>query len=195
MHLRSVFRPVWQVAIIQLAAVLAFADEPPKRHPVPDEAAQAAAMKLVHEVYGADLDAAKTADQKKALAKKLLAKAQSSGDDRTGKYVLLKAAKSIAVLAADADTAFEAIDSIAESFEIDALPMKANALDGMAHKARFAADQVSIAQHALGLINAAIAAERFDLAGQLGQLALETARTGAMRNCCERHKKKSPKSG
>ena len=54
---------------------------PQKKLPVPDEAAQATALKLAKEVYGEDWTAAKSPSQKRELAQKLLHGADESEND------------------------------------------------------------------------------------------------------------------
>lgn len=97
-----------QIVLIVVPALLAASalaqDTAPAKKPVPDAAAQAQATKLVKEVYGDDYAKAKTADQKVALAKKLLHKAGETRNDPNALYALLNVAKDMAILAANADT-------------------------------------------------------------------------------------------
>ena len=100
-----------------------------KKSPLPDEAAQAKALKLAKEVYGEDWAAAKTPSQKRDLAQKLLRGADESENDPAGRYVLLKLARDVATQAIDGLLAFEAIDKMAEQFQVDDVEMKTNVLD------------------------------------------------------------------
>lgn len=144
-----------------------------KKSPVPNDAAQAESLKLVREVYGGELAAARTADQKKALAKKLLGKAAGTEDDPAGKFVLLKASRTIATQVLDAETAFAAIDTMADSFEVDVWQLRTSELKSLTQKARLASEHDAIAGLALGLVEQSLAGDQFDTAMQLGNLALE----------------------
>ena len=114
------------------------------RAAIPSQTAQAKAMETVQELYGKDISGTKTADQKKALAKKVLTKAEETENDPAGKFVLLKLAKEIAAQASDGPTAFEAIDKMAESFQVDDSDLKSQTLESLAKNARTAADHASV---------------------------------------------------
>ena len=176
MSIQSIRRLLWLGLVLYFSATSLWAQDAMKKAPVPEEAAQAKAMMLLKEVYSGELSAAKTADQKKALAKKLLAKAAETTDDLTSKYVLLKAAKAIATQAVDAGTALESIDSMADSFEVDTLAMKTSVLNSVSATARLVAEHVTLAELALGLMDRALDDDKFDTALELGNLGLEEAR-------------------
>ena len=171
----SIIRSVWFGLVFLIATPLS-AQDTEKKLPVPSDAAQAQAMKLFKEVYGDEYAHAKTTDLKKAMAEKLLKKAEELSDDPTSKFVLLKIAKDISVQAVDGEQAFQAIDKMAEAFQINSLEMKTAVLTGLAKKARTAADHKSIAEQALSLMDEAVGADNLDTATQLGELALPEAR-------------------
>ncbi len=147
-----------------------------KRSPLPDDAAQAKALKLAKEVYGQEGAAAKTPSQKSDLAKKLLQAADESRNDPAGRYILLKLARDFAMQATDGLAAFEAIDQMAEQFQVDDVEMKMNVLSTLSKRAKSAADHKSIGDAAAGLIDGAIAHDKIDLAVKLCELALPEAR-------------------
>ena len=147
----------------------------PKKTPVPADAAQAEATKLIKEVYGDQWAAAKATTEKQALAEKLLGKANESKDDPASQFVLLRLARDIATHANDEETAFQAIDSMAETFQVDALEMKMEVLTKVAKAAQNPARHKSIAGEALKLVDKAIGQDKFAVADQLGKLALDEA--------------------
>ncbi len=61
--------------------------------PMPDEAAQKVAEKVVLNAYQDDFSSAKTADQKVALAKKLIDEGTSTKDDPTERFMLCRLAR------------------------------------------------------------------------------------------------------
>jgi len=161
---------------ILLAAMWVMAQEAEKKLPIPNAEAQAEATKLIKEVYGEEYASAKSAEQMKALAKKLIQKASASKDDPTSQFVLLKIARDAATQATDGQIAFQAIDNMAESFQINPLEMKAVVLTALSKKARAAMEHESIAEHATKLLEQATASDEFDLARQSGDLLLAEAR-------------------
>ncbi len=152
--------------------------EPPagKKLPLPDEAAQANALKLAKEVYGEEWKAAKSPSQKRELATKILHSADESDNDPAGRYILLKLARETATQAADGLIAFEAIDAMAEQFQIDDVEMKTNVLAILSKRAKLPDEHKSIADQAAGLIDGAIARDNIDLAVKLCEMALPEAR-------------------
>ena len=148
----------------------------PPKSPIPAEAAQAEATKLVKEVYGDEWAAAKSSTEKQALAKKLLGKADETTDDPVSRFVLLRLARDIATQAIDGRTAYQAIDAMAESFQVDALEMKTVVLTKGASTAQKPAHHKVIAGEALKLADQAVSEDNFTAADKLGKLALAEAR-------------------
>ena len=146
--------------------------------PVPADAAQAEATKLIKEVYGDEWAKAKTTTAKQALAKKLLGKASESKDDPASQFVLLRLARDIATQANDGQTAFQAVDSMAETFQVDTLEMKSVVLTKLASAAQKPPQHKSISEEALKLVDQAISQDNFAVADELGKLALTEARKG-----------------
>lgn len=162
--------------LIFLAAMPGVTQEPSKKTPIPAADAQAEATKLIKEVYGDEYAKAKTSTEKQALAKKLLGKANESKDDPASQFVLLKLGRDIATQAGDGQTAFEAIDAMAEAFQVDVVEMKSVVLSKLATAAQKPAEHKTIAKAVLKLVDQAISQDNFMVADQLGQLALAEAR-------------------
>ena len=160
--------------LIAVSSVLA--QDAAKKDPLPAEAAQAEATKLVKEVYGDEYAKAATANQKQALAGKLLEKANETKDDPAGQFVLLRLAKDIATQANDNQMAFDAIDRMAAAFQVDANEMKMAVLSKLASAAQNPAQHKSIAERALKLMEDAITFDNYTVADQLAVLALVESR-------------------
>lgn len=175
MFSRAIHQPSWFCTILLAAAPL-LAQETDHKLPVPDAAAQAESMKLVKEIYGREYAGAKKAEQKQALAKKLLQKACETQNEPTSKYVLLKLAKNIATQAVDVETALAAVDAMAQSFEVDPLEIKADVLSEISKKARLASEHKAVAEQSFALIDQAVTRDKYDLAAQLGASAMTEAR-------------------
>ena len=149
---------------------------PQKKSPLPDEATQAKALKLAKEVYGEAWTAAKIPSQKRELAQKFLHAADESENDPPSRYILLKLARDAATQATDGLLAFEAIDKMAEQFQIDDIEMKTNVLTTFSKRAKLPADHKSLGEQAAGLVDGAIAHNNIDVAVKLCELALPEAR-------------------
>lgn len=143
--------------------------------PVPSDAAQQKAVKLIEEVYGEEHTQAKTSAEKTALAGKLLKEAAAS-EDLTNRYVLLRVARDMATEAGDAETAVRAVEEIGKSFQVDLLQLKGAALSAARKSASLSKQRKALAEQALALIEEAVARDDFVAARYLAQLALDAAR-------------------
>jgi hypothetical protein len=144
--------------------------------PVPNEAAQARAAKLVQELFQGKYAAATTGEQRQALARELLAKAKTMQDDPAGQYMLLHDAGNFAVKAADVEMALEAIGQMQAAFEIDVVAMKVGVLAAIGKAALGKPQCKALAESAVALIDAAVAGDQYELAGQLAVTAVNAAR-------------------
>ena len=114
--------------------------------------------------------------QKQALAKKLMASAEGAKDDPAVQFAMLHRAKDVATEANDGQTAFAAIDAMAETFHADPDTLKMSVLAKLASAARQPTQHQSIAEQALKLGDQALGRKRFMVANQLGRLAIADAR-------------------
>lgn len=144
--------------------------------PVPDAAAQAEALELIRDVYRDEWDRAKKAEEKTALANKLLAQAVKSLDDPAGRFVLLRLARDVAAQAGDAETALGAVDRIGNTYEVDVLQMQLECLQAVAKAAGGSSQIKAVAQQAFALVDAAVAADNYEFARYFGELADASAR-------------------
>jgi hypothetical protein len=155
------------------------ADAGPKQPalaPVPDAKAQAETTKLIKEVYGHESAAAKTVEQKKALAEKILRSAKENEKDLTSQFVLLRLSRDVATQASDCETAFLAIEEMGRTYQIDALDMKAEALKKCAATATAVDQQESVAAKAAEVSDEAIVKNNFPIAKQLNEVVLGEAK-------------------
>jgi hypothetical protein len=114
--------------------------------------------------------------QKQALAMKLMASASGAANDPASRFVILRRAKDVATEANDGETAFQAIDAMAETFHSDADTLKISVLTKLASVARKPAQHKSIAEQALKLGDQALGQGRFRAASQLGRLSVAEAK-------------------
>lgn len=156
-------------------AQLLVAENGNKKLPVPPEAAQAEAMKIIKEVYAAEYAKANTQAAKQALGKTLLQKARDTQDDLPGKFILLKLSRDISTQGLDGLTAFQAVDTMAKTFEIDPVEMKATVLKYGAAHAKVKQHHMPLMASALSLVDTAIAEDNYSVAKQLCDFAASEA--------------------
>ncbi|HWE04789.1 MAG TPA: hypothetical protein VG326_20455 [Tepidisphaeraceae bacterium] len=145
--------------------------------PIPSADIREKSSKLVDQVYGDDLAAAKTPAEKAALAKKMLGAVGTLGDHDGDRFVLLGRSADLAVEALDMNTAMAAIDAAAREFKIDALKIKARALDVLASNLTPNQDQQALVRQLDGVIDSAIRADRFDIAAYVVHAAQIAAKS------------------
>ena len=161
---------MWLIAALNLHA-----GDREKKQPVPSAEAQARATKIVKEVYGTDYAKATTAEKKQALAKTLLDKGKTIRDDLPGKFVLLKSSREIATQGLDGLTAFQAVDAISETFEVDPAEMKAEVLKRGAAHATTNLHHSRLMVAALPLVDLAISEDNYAVAKGLCDFAASEA--------------------
>jgi hypothetical protein len=142
------------------------------RLPIPDKAAQKEAVDLVKEVFGKEIKAAQTPDQKLALTKKLLEQSSGTNDGPSVRYAMLQIALDIAP---DASVAINIVDEIAKHFQIDSLNEKASTVWQMSKKARTSSQHVSVAETAMILMEDAARRDNYVHAIKLSDIALKAA--------------------
>ncbi len=101
------------------------------KQPVPPAAARTAALGRVREIFGDDMQAAKSADAKTAVAGKLIQYVDEASDPATH-YVLLETARRLGIEAYDIQLTREAGRRMADTYSIDSRALESDALKAMA---------------------------------------------------------------
>ena len=152
---------------------------PPKpedsRTAVPDEPARQRASKLLQDAFQDEIGNARTSSQKKALAQKMLRQSQTMEDDPAGRFALLERSCTLAKEANDPATALAVIDQTARIYDVDRWSKKSEFLAEMAKEAKMAIHHRALAEQALPLTRNAMGERRFEIAAELGELALDEA--------------------
>jgi hypothetical protein len=141
------------------------------RAPVPDAEARKEALELFREVYGEEFDRARTSGDKAVLGKKILAQAASMKGDLVSHFVLLEAARDVAVQGGDAETALAAVAATAKAFDVDGLKIKADTMEQLARSIRSSTQGKAFIESAIELIDEAVGADDYQLAGEVGRVA------------------------
>ncbi len=144
----------------------------------PDEAAQADAAKLIRDLFGAQIDAAKTIIAKDELAKKLLQQGIDSKADPAGQFVLYKMARDLAIAVGDPAVALQSIDETARAFRIDSSTMRQETLAALAKTAINPIQSRALADAAWTALDEALADDNFDVAKLLATQGVAAAKRG-----------------
>ena len=108
-------------AVLFIISSMAFAQTAEKidtKFSVPTDEELIPSRAMFSEVYGEQIKAAKTIDEKLELADEITKLAQDS-DDRYEKYLLIEQAKELAVDAKNLNLTLQTIDLLAETFKVD----------------------------------------------------------------------------
>lgn len=129
--------------------------------PVPSTADEKKVLAVVKDLYKKEY-AARSADDRRALAQELLQKGLESTDDPMTRFVMLREARDLAAGAGDLATALRACDALGASHAIDVVPFKIAALE----KSRGSAVTVdalrALGERLLALAEEAMEADRYD---------------------------------
>lgn len=150
------------------------------RLPVPAKDATRAATVKVREIFAADAAKAKTPEAKSKLAKELLGHARET-DAAVEQYVLLEAARALAMEAGEVTTVMESLRMVADRFEIDLSAARISALEDLSTKAP-ATSLGSVADLLLEAAGEQEQAADLAKAESLAEAALAAARRGKDRD-------------
>ena len=160
--------------------VVALADPPPAtvtevvKASVPAEADRKAADEKVLAVFGEDLKQASKADEKRALAQKMIQVAATTKQPPI-QFALYQRAIDLAKEGGDVRLAFNAVDQLDAKFEGDAMRLKASVLHRVSSRLRRGDGHIALAPDFDMVIDAAVAENRFDVAQPLVEVALQSA--------------------
>ena len=168
----------WPVAIARAADEPTATPTAPTISEPPDEAAQKNAAKLIRDLFGNQIDAAKTNIAKDELAKKLLQQGIDSKADPAGQFVLYKMARDLAVAVGDPAVALQSVDETDRAFRIDSYTMRQETLAALAKTAINPIQSRALADAAWTALDEALAADNFDVAKLLATQGVAAAKRG-----------------
>ncbi|MCE9603885.1 MAG: leucine-rich repeat domain-containing protein [Planctomycetia bacterium] len=149
----------------------------PKKLAVPATDAQQAALKTIKEIFADDYTAAKTPDQKGALAVKLLEQAKQTFDDPTSRYLLLSEARALATEASSLETLRDALTPLVEEYDVNEVTTLIDAWTALQKRPRIESATIQqLFKEANARFDQAVMDARFDDAKHYGEFGLTTAR-------------------
>lgn len=149
-------------------------DVGPARDPIPSPADLKPATALINDLFKAELAAARTPADKKALTQKLLQTARE--EKGVSRYALLLKAHDQALGAGDVPDTVAALDALAAAFEVDVLKLKATAFAVLQRQVPMNARE-HLAEEVSRAVQAALAADRLDVARTLVETLQSNAQT------------------
>jgi hypothetical protein len=151
-------------------------EKPIVRQALPLEAARKQASQVFRDVYKKRYDAARSVEDRLALADDMLHKAEA-GNDPAAQYVLMDRARALSANAGDTVKALEIVERIGERFEVDALSMKVETLTDSLQSGVPPVDRShDLGENVLEVMEQLGGAQKFEAAMQLGGLYRDHAR-------------------
>jgi hypothetical protein len=163
-------------AAVPAPTSLAAGGESDNRLPVPTDDALERAAATFRAMYADDIKAAKSREERRALAKKMFTQTGSAAADPAGMFALLRGVRDVAAQGGDVDLAFHAILEMAAMFRVAPLPMQVKVLEQAAPVAKEGADRHAIFDHALRTGDQALVKDAYSEAQRLFLLAQSIAR-------------------
>ena len=143
--------------------------------PVPDAAAQAAALAKLREIFAAEYTSSKKDAEKLSLAGKLEKLADETPNDPPAKFVCLDEARKLSAEVGDLTKAFAVIEATGIEFKVDALEIKVATLKNAAPRLKGPLPNKELVDRALPLIDQLMLAEQFQPAVELAAVAVQAA--------------------
>lgn len=143
----------------------------PKRVAVPDEAVLNTSKKVVAEAYKREYTAAKTAPQKQAFARKLLADAEQTKDDPAARYAMLQVARNVAADIGDIELAMQVVQKISDQYEVDGDAARLEVLKELSSMIKTDGDALAFGRFARQVLATMVKSEQFATAKKLAELA------------------------
>jgi hypothetical protein len=144
-----------------------------QRRAVPGKAEQARQRKMLREVFAKEL-ADHSPEARRLLAVRFLAEAEKASDEPVDEYVLLGGAYQAAKEANDLGLCMRVADTLAGTFDVDALPLKVGALSGVSYGADRTKARAG-AMAGLALLDDAVGADDYVAVRQIAERVEQAA--------------------
>jgi hypothetical protein len=151
-------------------------DERAQRLPVPSQESQDQAKAAVRRIFHDDITAARTPAARVELAEKLFSYADQTRTDPVARYTLLALCRDLAASAGEKLMIAQAVDTLAEEYQVDPLKMKADAFQTAGRAAATPQVLNAVMDGSRSLIDQAVQQSRYDIAVDLADMCLTGAR-------------------
>ncbi len=143
--------------------------------PVPDTAAQEAALKKLRELFKEQYANSKKDPEKLGLSQKLETLGGETRDDPAVKFVCLDEARKLAADVGDLAKAFALVEALSTEFKIDVLETKSSTLKTAAPKLKGPLLNKEFVDKALPLVDQLLLAEQIENAIDIANIAVQSA--------------------
>lgn len=140
---------------------------------VPGESDRAEAARAYQTIQSPGFLKSLSVEQRNVIVQKLLLGGADPAKDPAERYVVLEAAVEIAARTGDTELLLQSAQALADNFTVDCLPLKVAKLP---EAAKAAPDKRAFIQDVEPLIDEAVQADRYDLAVEVLELALQMSR-------------------
>lgn len=144
--------------------------------PVPTESELVMSRALLKEIYQKESTEAKTAEEKRKFAAKLLSDAEKLGEDVAGCYELLRIARDLSASVGDLTAALQAQTRLEEKFAVDVPPLRLKLLKDVQKSNRANATAPQIYTHAEKLVYLALELDNFEVAEDASAMLIASAK-------------------
>ena len=149
------------------------------RQSVPDQEALAKARTLLKEVYSKGFEEAKSAQQRQQFVRTLLTDATKFEQSPADYHEVLRIVRELAAGLDDVATTLKGCDLLEKSFQVDALPLRLQALEALS-KTGQSAQPIDLAiKESSRIVDEALQADRFEIAIPANDLVLSFTRMAA----------------
>ena len=147
-----------------------------RKQPVPDAESRDAAWERIRQLYGKELDQAKSREERLAMSQKLLETGRKEKDP-LHRYVLLDQAATLAAEAGDFSIVSVAIDELSTSHAIHDVERKAEILIDRGESSKTPVEQARLARAMFAVYASAVMSDDYQTASRLLEAAIELARS------------------
>jgi len=151
-------------------------DEGSQRLPVPSQESQDQAKAAVRRIFHDDISAARTPAARVELAQKLFNYADQTRSDPAARYTLLTLSRDLAADAGEQLMIVQAVDALAEEYQVDRLKIKADAFEKAGRSAATPQVLGAVMEGTRSLVDDAVRQSRYDIAEDLAEMCLAGAR-------------------
>ena len=157
--------------------ILVLSPKPSEAKPaVPDAVVREEARAAIEQSHELEIRQANNQQQKQSLTRKLIKDGENAKDNLAIQYESFRIARDIAIDVGDVTLAMECVAHTVSSFNVDAVRLKASALNALTKGRRTQSLHEELVDHFDAVIDDALAADRFDIATPLVKIALTSAR-------------------
>ncbi len=163
-------------SLLVAGSLLTSAAQGTGKTPIPDQAAQGRATKLLLDIFADDIEKAASNDAKTKLAAYLFGQGKEAKDDAAVRYVCYREASELAAKGADVGLALTIAEELSRVYDVDPLLLKADVLGLAVASATEKETGQALVEAIRPLLNEAVDLDHYKAAHQLGDAIVSAAK-------------------